>query len=106
MTEFTPTTEQVRTGYASDPESEYRDPINYPHWEKQLAAAFDRWLARRDAEVAAKALEDAAGRLREMDEPWGVKLYGAFSAWLKGRSAALRASSLGAENPEMTGDES
>lgn len=28
--EFTPTTEQVRSAYAHDPEAEYRDPVGFP----------------------------------------------------------------------------
>ena len=54
--QWTPSTEQVRRGYATDPESEYRDPIGYPAYEKELGRAFNRWLA----EVRATALEEAA----------------------------------------------
>lgn len=51
--QFTPTTEQVRDGYAHDPESEYRDPLtNHTNNNKR---AFDRWLAAHDAEVKAEA---------------------------------------------------
>lgn len=55
MTEpYTPTTEQVRYGFAVDPEAEYRDPLtNHTlHGER----AFDRWLSAHDAEVKAAAL--------------------------------------------------
>ena len=54
--QWTPSTEQVRRGYATDPESEYRDPIGYPAYEKELGRAFNRWLA----ETIAIALEEAA----------------------------------------------
>lgn len=45
MNEFTPTTEQVRDGYAIDPEDEYRDPINAPANRRANERYFDRWLA-------------------------------------------------------------
>lgn len=48
---FMPTTEQVREGYAHDPESEYRDPIGYPAMLRENRAIFDRWLAAHDAEI-------------------------------------------------------
>lgn len=51
MSEFTPTTEQVRSGYATDPEAEYRNPVNYPAEEHENGRAFDRWLAQHDHEV-------------------------------------------------------
>jgi hypothetical protein len=65
MTEFTPTTTQVRDGYRYDPEAEYRDPIT-PHHEIN-GRAFDRWLAAHDAAVeraaAVKALRPVADLL-------------------------------------------
>ena len=51
--EFTPTTEQVRSAYAHDPEAEYRDPIGFPAMQRENLRAFDRWLAAHDAEVRA-----------------------------------------------------
>lgn len=47
--EWTPTTEQVRDGYAIDPEAEHHDPIGYPQWERYVRRAFDRWLAEHVA---------------------------------------------------------
>jgi hypothetical protein len=48
MTEHTPTTDEVRRGYA-----ETIDALGGMHLGHLM---FDRWLARHDAEVAAKAL--------------------------------------------------
>jgi hypothetical protein len=52
-TEYTPTIEQVRQFFAA----------SFPRDIAPLrkAEAFDRWLAARDAEVAARALDDFAG---------------------------------------------
>jgi hypothetical protein len=60
VAEYTPTTEQVRDGYACDPEAEYRDPVGYGSYEQDLRRAFDRWLADHDREVAARTLEQYA----------------------------------------------
>lgn len=54
---YTPTTDEVRATYYSSPDN--RD------WEASLAAAFDRWLASHDAEVARKAVCGAADDLAE-----------------------------------------
>lgn len=48
--DYTPTTDEVRTWYMET----YSGP------DGRRGLAFDRWLAKRDAEVAAKALTDAA----------------------------------------------
>lgn len=56
--EYTPTTAQVRDGFAIDPIAEYHDPLTN-HTEPGRRA-FDRWLAEHDREVAAEALDDAA----------------------------------------------
>jgi hypothetical protein len=56
MSEFTPTTTQVRDGYRYDPEAEYRDPIT-PHHEIN-GRAFDRWLAERDRRVRSEAWDE------------------------------------------------
>lgn len=60
---WTPTTEQVRDGYAYDPEDEYRDPINAAGNVRQAKRAFDRWLEQERviarAEGAAKAASAA-----------------------------------------------
>ena len=50
------TTEEVREAAATD---------GVVH--RVARAAFDRWLAQHDRQVAAKALRDAAGRIEDMD---------------------------------------
>ena len=52
--EFTPTTEQVRSAYAHDPEAEYRDPVGFPAMQRENLRAFDRWLAAHDAQKRAE----------------------------------------------------
>lgn len=55
MSEYTPTTESVRTAYAGAPAGVFaRDAYNTRSQE------FDRWLAAHDAEVRAEAIEAAA----------------------------------------------
>lgn len=56
--EFTPTTEQVRSTYAHDPEAEYRDPVGFPSMQRENLRAFDRWLAAHDAEVQAQVVAE------------------------------------------------
>ena len=51
MSEFTPTTQQVRDGYRYDPEDEYRDPIGAPQRSAEAGRAFDRWLDNVRAEA-------------------------------------------------------
>ena len=48
--EFVPTTKQVRDGYAEDPEGDYHNPISAPANFRAAQQAFDRWLAKHDAE--------------------------------------------------------
>ena len=60
--EYVPTTEQVRTGYAT---GAYR----FLTGTSYSLAAFDRWLAAHDAEVAARALREAADDLPARS-PW------------------------------------
>lgn len=47
---FIPTTDQVRDGYAYDPEYEYHNPTDtgYVHFNR---ATFDRWLSKVKAEA-------------------------------------------------------
>lgn len=53
--DYTPTTEQVRGGFASSPMA---------HEPRETAEAeFDRWLTRHDQEVAATALTEAADEM-------------------------------------------
>lgn len=63
MTDFTPTTEQVRDGSAIDPEAEYRDPLtnHTPYGQR----AFDRWLAEHDRAVSERAWSE--GRTASID---------------------------------------
>ena len=65
MTDYTPTTEEVRE-YVSIG-GEYR-PWDAPDSSKEKAreAAFDRWLADRDRKIAAEALRDAANDTHRM----------------------------------------
>ena len=60
MPEYTPTTEQVRSHYVFDQTDK---------WSLERGAAFDRWLAAHDADVAAKALEDVYLEIRENGHP-------------------------------------
>ena len=57
--EFTPTTEQVRDGYATDPEDDYRNPISAPANFRAAERAFDRWLAEHDTEIRTQAEREA-----------------------------------------------
>lgn len=91
MSDYTPTTEQVRDGYRYDTEAEYRDPIT-PHHEIN-GRAFDRWLKAHDAQVAAQALRDAADALDAYqgdvpDDPrWTCDLgYYGEAEWLRDRA--------------------
>lgn len=93
----TPTTDQVRDGYA-------HDGLDYERYTKEryeaqaasLYAEFDRWLAAHDAEVAANALEEAAMRA---DSDWGefayigadgLITYGTVPEMLNDRAAEIR----------------
>lgn len=72
MTDYTPTTQQVRALYD----------------ERTEPAEFDRGLAAHDAEVAAKALEEAADDLTPGDDKvddWGIE-----AGLLRDRAAELR----------------
>ena len=92
-TDYTPTTEQVRSHYVFD---------QGDVWRRERGEAFDRWLAEtlaaHDREVAAKALEDAAEDFRvntwaDIFRGVGTKSIGAahrMGEWLRARAAALR----------------
>jgi hypothetical protein len=69
--EWTPTTEQVRDGYAIDPEAEHHDPIGYPQWERYARRAFDRWLAAHDAELLERVADEIEKDRPEMGDPMG-----------------------------------
>ena len=57
MSKYAPTTGEVRRRYA------YARSGKPGHKNQGAVAEFDRWLAAHDAEVAAKALEDAADQI-------------------------------------------
>lgn len=61
MSDYTPTTEEMRVFYAAE-------RLDGPHLEgfpppsvDQAEAEFDQWLAQHDAEVAAAAIESGGG---------------------------------------------
>ena len=62
MSDYTPTTEDVRHAYVSA-RSEEEFAASYL---SQFEPEFDRWLAAHDAEVAAQALRDAADEMEAM----------------------------------------
>jgi hypothetical protein len=58
MSDYTPSTDQVREGYAYTSRGNGEDRVL--HFE-----TFDRWLAKHDAEVAATALEEFARKAQQ-----------------------------------------
>ncbi|ANJ26801.1 hypothetical protein [Agromyces aureus] len=86
-TEYTPTTEEIREAWVivDEPDTGSAPPL----W---IAPEFDRWLAEHDAEVAAKALEDA---IAFIDASPAVTWTG--KGGVKSRLVALRVST-GGEN--------
>lgn len=82
MSDYTPTTEEVREDYALG-----RNEVVGAGWYDQHRAEFDRWLAAHDAEVASKAWDEGVSvalnhairnedgvtlRLEHLDgRPWG-----------------------------------
>lgn len=84
MSDYTPTTTEVREDFA------------YP-WEgfeqnrEGRLAAFDAWLAKHDAEVADKVLDGARKELQAAyKEGPGARLDGMPATWRKGVSRARR----------------
>ena len=59
MYEYTPTTEQVRTFWASDGKHQ---PAAKSYGHEESALEFDRWLAARDRVVAANAWDEGYGQ--------------------------------------------
>lgn len=51
MSDFTPSTEQVRDGYRFDPEAAFYDPIHEEAIAREAGRAFDRWLAQHDVDM-------------------------------------------------------
>lgn len=77
MSDYTPTTEDVRNAYADW----------MADWDAR-AADFDRWLAVYTAEKQAEALEQAA---REMHEPVAQYLHReSCTHWLRAEAQRLR----------------
>lgn len=80
--EWTPTTEQVREGYAYDAEEEYRNPDGYPTAQRENRQAFNRWLVQHDNEQAKKILVAfAAGgygfnEMFQADGKWVIEIKG------------------------------
>lgn len=71
--QWTPSTEQVRQGYAIDPEFEYSDPINYPAMQREAERAFDRWLAGVIRQAQAEAwYEGYWVGIRGTDDPGNI----------------------------------
>lgn len=66
MSEYTPTTQQVRDGYRYDSEAEYHDPVT-PHHVIN-GRAFDRWYSAEIAKAKADALLLAAERFEKSDK--------------------------------------
>ena len=83
MSEFTPTTEQVRSAYAHDPEAEYRDPVGFPAMQRENLRAFDRWLAAHDAEVRGGVVSEepeweyGVAPSASLDQVWPISEEGA-----------------------------
>lgn len=63
MSDYTPTTDEVRRWYA---EPQYERFDRRKRIVKQALARFDRWLAQHDAEVAATALREASSRINAL----------------------------------------
>ena len=85
MSDYTPDTDEVRSGYQWD--NEYRGP------------EFDRWLAAHDAEVAARTLDEAgeafatgewADAFLAGDVEDDVSAVRATDSWLADRAATIR----------------
>ena len=66
MSDFTPTTEQVRDGYRYDTEDEYRDPIGAPQRSAEAGRAFDRWLEAHDAELRERIARELVDEAQAM----------------------------------------
>jgi hypothetical protein len=64
MTDYTPTTDEVREWYGDDVTDADRA------WELAKRAEFDRWLAAHDEEVLDKAARRAWEILRHGDQCW------------------------------------
>ncbi|UXO93877.1 hypothetical protein Pan2_58 [Pseudanabaena phage Pan2] len=68
MTEYTPTTEEVREAFVSHGESAWFPTADsYDEWKDAGGAEgeFDRWLAERDRQVAERAWDEGARHVYE-----------------------------------------
>ena len=51
MSDYTPTTQQVRDGYRFDPEEDYYNPLQAGANTERAGRDFDRWLKQVKAEA-------------------------------------------------------
>ena len=82
MSNFTPTTQQVRDGFRFDPEDEWRDPVGAIMRAIEAGRAFDRWLAAHDAELREQIARELVDEAQAMTR---------FSAHLLGGSSEKNA---------------
>ena len=80
---YTPTTDQIREGYAHDPESDYRDPLT--DHAAVHRRSFNQWLTKHDAEVAATAKAEQ----READAVIAQKKFSPFAPVFAHRAADI-----------------
>lgn len=89
MSDYTPTTEQVRDEYVY---GQLGRATSSRVTEESLGGEFDRWLAKHDAEVAARALEAAADEFhaRLPDGTGNGRVYNSWrvAAMLRARATA------------------
>lgn len=92
---YTPTTEEVREGYAESGLEE-KTYLEQEHTRKLNLAEFDRWLEAHDREVKAQALEEAADEW--VSRAWEANLIGVHKPsngtkvmhWLRDRAQQLK----------------
>lgn len=93
MSEYTPTTDDLRLAYENHRglclAETMRDQGDSFIPGVEAGEDFDRWLAAHDAEVAAKALEDAADHVSGIDG----RRDDAARDWLRARAAGIRGKS-------------
>lgn len=65
MSDWTPTSQQVRDGYRYDPEYDYYNPLQAGANAELRGLAFDRWLEQVKAEAWEEGHEAAAMRVPE-----------------------------------------
>ena len=68
MSDWTPTTEDVRDGYRYDPADDYYNPVQAGANAERNGRAFDRWLAQTIREAKAEAWDEGKrSGLRQSD---------------------------------------